>query len=171
MSLAREIFHYSKLEKPRVRKGKIGKQKNGNIMQEAYFLKDLEGFDYDFEACAACNHCYVIPVGMNITEVLNINEDLRKSHTKAITKWNSISATHRPTKPKTIGHISQHLAYMWIILVDLMVWDASNAWSFSRSKKTTTVMQDQCMIKILTAPVISVSASLLLFIIETKLLN
>ena len=88
MSLAREISHYSKLEKPRVRKGKIGKQKDGNIMQEAYFLKDLEVLDCDFEACAVCNHRYVLPVGIKITKVLKINEELRKYHTKAMTKWN-----------------------------------------------------------------------------------
>ena len=42
MDSAREISRVSIFEKTRVRKGQIGKQKDGEVMQEAYYLKDLE---------------------------------------------------------------------------------------------------------------------------------
>ena len=112
MNAAREVACYSKMDRPRVRKGQIGKQKDGEIMQEKFRLKDLEGHEYDFEACASCNHRYVLPVGIEIQEILKINDDLRQSHTKATEKWHSLSSSRRGPKPKPIAHISQQLACM-----------------------------------------------------------
>ena len=56
MDAAQEIAHIAKVEKPRVRKGQIGKQKEGEVMQEAYFLKEFEVGEFNFESYAACNH-------------------------------------------------------------------------------------------------------------------
>ena len=66
MDSAREISNLSLLQKPRVRKGQIGKQKVGEIMQETYSFSDLEGRQFDFETCASCNHRFLLPVGIDI---------------------------------------------------------------------------------------------------------
>ena len=73
MEGAKKVAHYSRLEKARVRKGQMGKQKD-EIIHEKFFLKDLGGCEHDFGACAACNHHYVLPVRLNIAEILQIND-------------------------------------------------------------------------------------------------
>ena len=78
MDSTRQVYQLSLLEKPRVRKGQIGKQKDGDIMQEAYFLSDLEGCIFDFEACLRCNHRYGLSVGLYIAKILKSNEKIHQ---------------------------------------------------------------------------------------------
>ena len=100
MDSAREISCVSIFEKTRVRKGQIGKQKDGEVMQEAYHLKDLEGCTYDFEACARCNHRFLLPVGMHISEILKIIEKVRKYQTAELKKmeWPFLKSPSTKTK-------------------------------------------------------------------------
>ena len=65
-------------------------------MQGAYFLSDLEGCVFDFEACSQCNHHYVLPVGLDIAEILKSNEKFRQVQTTELSKWNKLSSSRRP---------------------------------------------------------------------------
>ena len=78
MTGAREIKQPCRLDTPRVRKGQLRKQKSGEVMQESFFLTDLEGKTFDFEACSRCNHRYLLPAGLDIAEVMKHNENGRK---------------------------------------------------------------------------------------------
>ena len=51
MEGAQEVAQLSKMDNPRVLKEKIGKQKDGEAIQEAYFPTDLEDRTFDSEAC------------------------------------------------------------------------------------------------------------------------
>ena len=81
-------------------------------MQEAYFARDLEDRTFDFEACSKCNHRYFLPIGLDISELTIQNKKVRNQHMLKMTAWNILSSSHRLSKPRLIGHITQQLAYM-----------------------------------------------------------
>ena len=107
MDAASQLSGIAKLEKPWVWKEQIGTQKDGEVIQESYFIRDLKGAELILNHALRAIITSLYLWGLQIGKTLQINEQVCKAYTTAMVKWNTASTNRRPQKSKVIGHINQ----------------------------------------------------------------